>query len=347
MKKIAVSILGGTGFGAGELLRLFLNHPYITVVEATSRSESGSNFSNIHPHLNGFYKGKNFVKELNLDSFSKYDDSFVISALPHGESAEAISEIYKSCIGKNIKIIDLSGDLRLRDRGIHSKYYSNTNFHEEIRNQAVYGLTEINRKKIADANLVSNCGCLASSAILPLAPFTAQKKFPIAHIAISSVTGSSGGGKQLSQTSHHATRHANFSAYKALCHQHEPEICQSLGIDAISFVPHRAPFSRGIFTTTFVNFTCIVSSEWVKESLTEYFRDAAFVRIVKDSPELENVVGSNFCDISFNVRENTLVLTSAIDNLVKGMAGTAIQNLNIMSGIPETTGLLSPSLRPF
>lgn len=296
---IKVTILGGTGFGAGELLRLLVNHPKVEVVGVVSR-QSGK-VSDYHPHLRNFY-------DLELIGYIPEKTDLVFSALPHGSSKDALP--------KDKRCIDLSSDLRF---------------------EGFYSLPEVSKRELSNEKIVSNPGCLATATILAFAPIVKFAK----KISVIAATGSSGAGKGFTETSHHPVRHANMSPYKVFTHQHEREIREVLKFDSLDFVGVRAPMSRGILVTGFAELNSSASVDLYKN----FYKDAPFIRIVEIA-EVANVVGSNFCDISVNIRDNTLFVASAIDNLIKGMAGTAIQNMNLMFGLPETLGLWIPSMRP-
>ena len=344
--KIGVAILGGTGFGAGELLRILANHQNATVVAATSRSMAGQSISSAHPHLASIYE-YSFKSEIAGHSFDGFDHQVIFSALPHGESGKAIQEVSRQF--PRAKIIDLSGDLRLKDKEAHAKHYEMSPELPELRSQAVYGLPEVNRSAIEFANLVSNPGCLATAAILALLPLVTVK---VKSIHLNLATGSSGSGKEPKASTLHPIRHANFLAYKVLNHQHTPEVIQCLNqasgsFQDIPFVAHSLPISRGILCTAFIDLAYSAVQSEIEEEFEQTYKGHPFVRIKGSAPaEIENVVGSNFCDISVTVKADQLVVHAAIDNLVKGMAGQAIQNMNLMTGLNETTGLWTGAWRP-
>lgn len=350
MKKIGVAILGATGFGGGELLRLIANHPEISIVSATSTSQAGRAISQIHPHLNKIYDGS-FSDQVDWQKLKEFKISCVISALPHGESASKIGALLGDKLTVEPIIIDLSGDLRIQDLSTHGAHYPHTPAYPELRSKFTYGIPELFKESIARSNFISNPGCLATVTVLALAPLASNYGFsssPICNLA----TGSSGAGKEPKASTHHPIRHSNYFSYKPLSHQHTPEIEQALSQVCgspvrINFVPHSLPTSRGIFATIY----CELPKEESKETLTKFFeehyRQAPFVRVLKDSSvELENVIGTNFCDISIHCEGKLVVINAAIDNLIKGMAGQAIQNLNIRAGISETAGLWFGGLRP-
>ncbi|MBS1701967.1 MAG: N-acetyl-gamma-glutamyl-phosphate reductase [Armatimonadetes bacterium] len=343
---ISVGILGGTGFGAGELLRILANHPVAKVVAATSRSSAGSGYDSVHPHLTSIYDAA-FVASLEDAGFGDQANQCVFSALPHGESGKAVEEVLAKF--PETKVIDLSGDLRLRDLDQHREHYGHSPDLEAIRQEAAYGLTEVNSEAVVGARVVANPGCLATASALALLPFENRDlKSVHQHLA----TGSSGSGKDPKASTHHPVRHANFLAYKALEHQHVPEVVQVLQdhhvkVDNLPFVAHSLPISRGILATTFVELNAPSTQENIEYLFAEYYVGKPFIRLRGAKPaEIENVVGSNFCDISIKVKGNQVVIHTAIDNLVKGMAGQAIHNMNLMFGLPETTGLWFGGWRP-
>lgn len=354
-KPIHIAILGGAGYGAGELLRLLTQHPQCEVVAVTSGSQAGAKIADVHPHLRGFYETE-LSASLPISRLARAEHVVLISAQPHGTSATSLAAAMQEIqvqagwdVMKRVRGIDLSGDLRLKDATLHAAHYPGVPELPELRAGAVYGLPELNREAIRSAKVISNPGCLATAAILAAAPFvTADLRDTV---AIDAKTGSSGSGRQLKDTTHHPTRHADFRAYKPLSHQHEPEIRQAWG-DApgarveTSFVAQSMDAARGIFVSVHATLTDAVSPAAMQEKYRGFYAGSPFVRIVDESPALQNVVGSNFCDVSVTTRGRQVLAFAAIDNLVKGMAGAAIQNMNLMCGLPETTGLWQPSLRP-
>lgn len=342
-----MAILGGTGYGAGEILRLLTHHPEAEIVSVVSSGSAGRTISEAHPHLRGFYHGS-FAEAVGWDRLSDHPHRVIISAQPNGVSGKQIAELASVCRERGVKIIDLSGDLRLTHPETHRLHYPDSPLQEALREQVVYGLPEVVREEVRKAHIVANPGCLATACILAAAPFVSDVT---GRIVFDAKTGSSGAGRSPRETTHHPVRHSNFFAYKPLEHQHEPEILQALGRVAGSapecvFVPQSMAVSRGIYVTAHLT----VRSSWTTQSATqrvsEFYADSPFVRVCQRPPELQNVVGSNFCDIGVAARNRDLVVMAALDNLIKGMCGTAIQNMNLMCGLPETTGLWYPAWRP-
>lgn len=347
---IHVAVLGGSGYGAGELLRLLTQHPDARVVCVTSSSHAGRSVGEAHPHLRGFYDLR-FSKTLDTDKLLAGRRAVIFSALPHGISAAMLDGLLNqhSALRERTGIIDLSGDLRLADTELHQRHYPDTPVLPHWRSAVVYGLPELFREAVRGALFVANPGCLAMASILAAAPLARVGLSGV--LCIDAKTGSSGSGRALKEATHHPTRHADFRAYKPLQHRHEPEILQAFGDPygqrlALSFVAQSMNTTRGIFVTVHLTLPAAESADSIRGRYEDFYADKPFVRIVSGSPALQNVVGSNFCDISVACRDRQVIAMAAIDNLVKGMSGTAIQNMNLMCGLPETTGLWIPSFRP-
>lgn len=350
--RVHVAILGGSGYGAGELLRLLTQHPLVEVVAVASASRAGQPVEAVHPHLRGFYALR-MTESIDLERLLAAEHAVVFSALPHGTSAATIEALVQQLRQADrdgrTRIVDLSGDLRLADAEVHRRYYPDTAVFDALRAQFVYGLPELNRQRIAPARFVANPGCLASAAILAAAPLmTPEFDGPV---AIDAKTGSSGSGRALKESTHHPTRHADFRAYRPLAHQHEPEIVQAWGDPAgrrirTSFVSHSMDAARGIYVTVHLTLPEPVDSATLLKRYASYYEESVFVRVSADPPCLQDVIGSNFCDVSVACRGRQVVAMAALDNLVKGMAGTAVQNMNLMCGLAEETGLWAPGLRP-
>ncbi len=368
-RPIRVAILGASGYGAGELLRLLVAHPAAEVVSVISTSQAGAAIGDVHPHLRGFYDELRIADAVDFDRLSDAEHSVIFSALPHGASAAAIAGLLSSGAGSTaseaapadpipdprsplpgLRIIDLSGDFRLADVQQHERFYPESPTLPDLRASFVYGLPEIiDRGRIRSARLISNPGCLATAAILAAAPLMdADFRGPI---AIDAKTGSSGSGRTLKEGTHHPTRHANFLAYRPLAHQHEPEILQAWGDPtgeriAASFVAQSMDAARGIFVTCHLTLPRPSDGAALAERYRRFYAASPFVRVVEGSPALQNVVGSNFCDVAVAARGRQVIAMAALDNLVKGMAGTAIQNMNLMCGLKEAAGLWTPAFRP-
>ena len=341
MPRIRAAILGGTGYGGMELLRLLLAHPEVEVHAVTSRSATGR-VAAAHPHLEGF-------TEL---AFTKEDDDVLrrlaaesdvlFQAKPHGISAEQTPGLLDA--NEALRVIDLSGDFRLADAAAYETHYGFDHPHPERLPEAAYGLPECGgRGGVASARLVANPGCHATATILALHPLARLGLLDGIRPAVTSVTGSSGSGAEPKRGTHHPERFANFKAYRPLVHQHRPEIVQALEGVEIDFVPCSAPVARGIYATAIVGLREDGAAR-VGEAFQRAYEGEPFVRLVEGAAELRHVVGTNFAEIGIAVVDETACITVAIDNLGKGMAGAAVQNLNIAFDLDETTALWRPGL---
>ena len=348
-EKIGVGILGGTGYGAGELLRLLIQHQNAEVASVVSNSHSGQAITAHHSHLNGFYNMP-FDRDLNIESLNDFSQAVVFSALPNGISSQQIEKILPKLETIGAKLVDLSGDFRLTDEETHAMFYPESSKDVELRSKFTYAVPDLSKEEIKNARHISNPGCLAIASILASSPLM---QFPLAApLAIDAKTGSTGSGRQLKTTTHHPSRHGNYWAYKELEHQHEPEIIQALrGLKpsknpGMSFIAQSLPLSRGIFISVHATLEQEATYEAMYRHFQEFYQLSPFVRVLRNSPQIGNVVGTNFCDISVAARGKQVVVLAAVDNLIKGMAGTAIQNLNLLCGIKETTGLWQAALGP-
>ena len=316
--KIKASIVGITGYTGLEQLRLLLAHPLVEIAHLTSRQHDNTPIGDVYPHLAHLDH-----KITNADHNAVAKDSDVVFlALPHKTAQDVVADLH----GK-VKIVDLSADYRLDDAETYQKYYQEHN-HPDLLQQVVYGAPEIEKDAIAEASTVANPGCFALLSQLMLYPFAGS----IEHADIMAVTGSSGAGKSPSDGTHHPVRSHNMKSYNINKHRHIPEITRSAQIseDQLNFVPTSGPFSRGIFATAFVK---------TNAEPKDVYKDAPFIRIM-DTVALANVVGSNFCDLSFEKTADGYIVQGVLDNLVKGAAGCAVQNMNLMFGFDETEGLI-------
>jgi N-acetyl-gamma-glutamyl-phosphate reductase common form len=343
---IGCILAGGTGYGAKEFLRLSSQHPCITLVQATSSSASGKLISDVHCEL-GNLNSLTYTQSPDFSLLEEFSHRFLLLALPHGESLSFYAKHKKQIEAHNVHIIDLSGDFRIKDQNLREKHYGA--LPEEISPEDyasfTYGLSEINREKIRTAEHIANPGCYPTAAILSVYPVT--RHFRIESLVIDGKSGSSGAGRNPSQAFHHPELASNSFPYKVLSHRHEPEIAEH-GIvpDAASlmFVPHVLPLSRGMMITSYLQLAEEIPENKIIGAFSDTYENSFFVRIRNSPPQLRHVVGSNFCDMNVSVRGKQLVVTACIDNLIKGMAGQAIQNINIISGLDEEIGLKLPGL---
>jgi N-acetyl-gamma-glutamyl-phosphate reductase len=332
-RTVRAAIVGGTGYGGMELLRLLLEHPKVKVTAITSRTETGL-VSDVHPHLRGVTKLA-FTSGKAVDLARENDVLFF--ATPHGVSARESPAVLDAA--PDVRVVDLSGDFRLDDAAQYEEHYGRAHPHPERLRDAVYGAPECGaRARLAGARLVANPGCHAIATLLALWPL-AQAGLVDGRVAVASVTGSSGSGATPGRGTHHPERFGNFKAYRPLRHQHLPEILRALhGGLRIDFVPHSAPVARGIHVTAFVPLPAGREADAHLAVQSAYAREP-FVRLVPDVPELRAVAGTNYADIGVVAQDGVAVVTVAIDNLGKGMAGTAVQNMNLICGLDETLGL--------
>jgi N-acetyl-gamma-glutamyl-phosphate/LysW-gamma-L-alpha-aminoadipyl-6-phosphate reductase len=344
-KRINAGIIGGAGYGGSELLRILLFHPRVNVSFVTSRRHAGKKVSSVNRFLQEV-TDLEFVKP-EIEAMPT-DTDLVFFATPHGVSmtmmADLISRLPKA------SIVDLSGDFRLKNPKQYLQYYKKEHKAQELLSGFVYGLPEINRDAVKAARYVANPGCFATGILFALYPllFTGAVQ---KDVSVVSVTGSSGSGESPKEVTHHPYRDRNFKSYKILEHQHLPEIEQLIkakfpGRDCeIGLVPQSGSFVRGIYTTAMVRSES-VSEEDLKKAFDSLWGTERFVRIVAGSPEVTMVYGTNYVEVSYARKNDWIVSMSAIDNLVRGASGQAVQNMNIMFGFDEEEGLLFPGMRP-
>lgn len=346
MKKVHACILGGSGYGGGELLRLLAQHPHVVEVNAVSRSHGGEPVWAVHPNLRGVAESA-FASVPDWKALAQAEHPVVFSALPHFELARQLPYLEKTWIesglNERLTLIDLSGDFRLNDAAHFEGAYGQPHPYPQALGTFIYGLPEWRRDALSGATRIANPGCFATAiqlALLPLAGIEA-----LGFIAVSAATGSSGSGASPSETTHHSVRSGDFRAYKVYAHQHEAEIRQLLDTQStqnydLAFVPHSAPMVRGIFATVQLHYPAgLDMSLALNTRYTDFYRDHPFVRMVENTPRVAAVKGSNFCDIAVHENAGNVAIMTALDNLVKGMAGQALQNMNLALGLDETAGL--------
>jgi N-acetyl-gamma-glutamyl-phosphate reductase len=338
--KILVGIFGGSGYGGSELLRILLFHPNVDLVFVTANEQAGKPVGEVHRNLNGLTQ----LSFINApETVAGVDCVFL--ALPHGQAMEIVPSL-----PKDVKAIDLSGDFRLRDRGVFEKHYKQPHTAMDAQAEFVYGLTEINRDAVKGARLIANPGCFATATLLGLAPLVANNLLN-GRVVVDAKTGSSGSGAKAAANTHHPQRMTSFYAYKPFTHQHVPEIEQELGhigdwANELVFMTHSLPVARGIFASIYAEMNRDLTEIELHNIFADYYRESFFVRLVNGSPDINWVKTTNFCDLGFAARGRQLVIFSAIDNLVKGAAGQAVQNMNLMFGLPEITGLEQVAVVP-
>lgn len=326
---LRVCIVGASGYTGGELIRLLLGHPRVqlTGLYGTAERDLQALFPNLRKRT-----------ELTIRPASEApgEAEAAFLAVPHGQAAPLAAQL----LDQGLKVIDLSGDLRLKDDAQHEKHYG-PDEHAKLRHEAVYGLPELNRDKIKKARLIANPGCYPTASILALRPLAHLAKGPL---IVDAKSGVSGAGRTASATTHYCQVNDNFRPYNLGTHRHQPEIEQGLEA-SVFFSPHLAPMTRGILATCYARV-----DQPIEKLYQEAYQSEPFVRLLESDelPQTRATAGSNFCDIAvrYDPERQLAVVISALDNLVKGAAGQAIQNLNLMHGLPETEGLLGPGLYP-
>jgi N-acetyl-gamma-glutamyl-phosphate reductase len=340
---IKVGIIGASGYTGGELIRLLAGHPEAKVTAITSRSNAGKKLEEVFPVFSG-WEGPVFTGTDTPEAVAGCDAVFL--ATPHGVAME----LTPALIANGQKVIDLGADFRFREPRVFETWYKHQHSQPELTRQtAVYGLPELYRSKIKRAQVIGNPGCYPTSIILGCYPFIKAGVIDPERIIIDSKSGVSGAGRKADLAYNFSELTANFKAYAFPNHRHTPEIEQELSLLAgqpvvVSFTPHLLPVSRGILTTLHLALTKALTTAEAEEMARAVYRDEPFAKLIAAPglPELKGVVGTNYCHIGVRVdpRTRQLIVISVIDNMVKGAAGQAIQNLNLMFGLPETTGLL-------
>lgn len=338
-RNIIVSVIGAAGYSGVELVRILTKHPVVSIGALVANSNAGKKLSDISLHAKNEAK---MFETYSPEAIASSDLVFV--ALPSGEGFEIISDLTSQ--GKSV--IDLGGDFRLQNTSEYKKYYGRDHQHQNLLNKAIYGMPELNRDSIATSQFISNPGCYATSIILPLVPLVKSAVISDSHIVVNSYSGISGAGKKNTFEYSFTELNDSIQAYKANgSHQHIPEIKQGVrqfgGSDiSFTFVPHLAPITRGIHTTVTAPLMPGITANDVLTAFHEQYKDEPFVALSPDvPPALKRVQHTNMIEIGWNINAdtNTLVIFSAIDNLMKGAAGQAVQNMNIMCGFEETMGL--------
>ncbi|MBI4302178.1 MAG: N-acetyl-gamma-glutamyl-phosphate reductase [Chloroflexi bacterium] len=341
-----VGIINVTGYAGVELARLLYRHSGVEIAAVTGRSEAGRSLGKVFPHL----------ADIDLTIGDQVGDvDLALSALPQKASAEALLPLIET----GVKVIDISADFRLQDAAEYEQWYGVPHPAPHLLKEAVYGLPELHRSAVASTRLVANPGCYPTSAILALAPAVKEGLIQ-ADIVVDSKSGVSGAGRTLGLTYHYSEANENVSAYGLNGHRHLPEIVNELASlragwrPAVTFVPHLIPMTRGILSTCYASLVegRIVSGEKGKEELRllykDFYKGEPFVKVVDEPPQTKHTQGNNYCLIypTLDLRTGRLIVVSCLDNLVKGAAGQAIQNMNLMLGFPETMGLEGLALYP-
>ena len=337
---INVGIIGATGYAGAELCRLLYGHPEVEISAVSSVSFAGKALSDVYPAYRGVLDNVCTTQEEVIER-----SDVVFAALPHGLS----EPLCAACAKKGRPFIDLGADFRLEDEDTYTEWYGLPYLEKELHQKAVYGLPELFRNDIFGKSIVANPGCYTTAVPLALAPALRAGLIDSRGIIADCKSGVTGAGRGLSQNTHFAELNEGFSAYKVAAHRHTPEIEQTLTQCAgepitVTFVPHLLPVNRGILATCYAPLKSGATMDQLRETYEAAYGDEPFIRLLPDgsSADIKAVRYSNFCDISLHSDQRTgmLIAISALDNMVKGAAGQAVQNMNILFGLPETTGLL-------
>ncbi len=338
MDKLKVGIIGATGYTGSELVRILLNHPQAEISLITSESKAGRKFSDIHTAFVGL---ADMVLQ-PLAAVEQHELDVVFLALPHGISMNFV----KKYSDAKFKIIDLSGDFRLSSASVYESWYKNQHIFPSGFKNAAYGLPELYADKIKASKLVANPGCFPTSAILGLYPLIKNKLIHQDDIIIDAKTGATGAGVKPSNITHFSNVHDNFKPYGLKFHRHTIEIEEKLqSLDSanvmVQFTPHLLPIDRGIIATIYSRPLQSTDTHTLQKVYKTVYADQPFIRVRNEAPSLKDVKASNYCDVycTYDERTNRIITVAAIDNLVKGAAGQAVHNMNLMFNLEETTGL--------
>ncbi|HEY4611595.1 MAG TPA: N-acetyl-gamma-glutamyl-phosphate reductase [Bacteroidota bacterium] len=337
---IKVSVVGASGYSGAELLKILLRHKKVQIQKLFANSSAGKRVAEVYPFFTQQVDA--VYEQYSLEAACTSDVVFI--ALPSGEAMNVVPEL----LARGKRVVDFGGDFRLRDAAVYQKYYKRDHTAASLLSQAVYGLPEWNRAQVKPAKLVANPGCYPTGAALPLIPLLKEGLIEPKGIVINSLSGISGAGRSASTDMSFTEVNESVKAYKVGVHQHIPEILQTLRDTtqqsvAVTFVPHLLPVTRGIYTSIYATVTHAQTESEVLAAYEKYYAREPFVRFSATAiPEIKNVNYTNYIDIGFRLypENNQIIVLSAIDNLVKGAAGQAVQNMNLMFGFDETEGLI-------
>jgi N-acetyl-gamma-glutamyl-phosphate reductase len=338
-EKIKIVIIGASGYTGAELLRLLLPHPFVEIVALTGDSQAGKEIGDVYPHL----RFCGLPKLVTLAEVDFADVDLVFCCLPHGTTQAVIANL-----PAKVRVIDLSADFRLFDVEIYAQWYGHKHLAVELQKTAIYGITEIARLQLKNARIVANAGCYPTSATLPLAPLLRTNLINHKNIIIDAKSGVTGAGRAASQANLFTEINNGIRVYGVASHRHAPEIEQSLSLAAgqvviVTFTPHLMPINRGILSTIYVELLAGKSVADLRAELEKTYKGEAFVHVLPDGsmPSTNQVRGTNNCvmNVFADRVSGRAIIVSAIDNLVKGASGQAVQNMNVMFGFPEQTGL--------
>ncbi|MCP5468448.1 MAG: N-acetyl-gamma-glutamyl-phosphate reductase [Deltaproteobacteria bacterium] len=346
-KQVSIAVIGATGYTGVELVRLLQEHPQVKITHLTSESFAGKKFSECFPAFSG--RVDTTLSPLDVDKMAK-DLDLAFLCVPHQEAAKTV----KLFLDKKVKVIDLSADFRLNDVKTYEAWYG-PHPHPELLEKAIYGMPELQLSNLKNAELIANPGCYPTACLLAIAPLAHHKLIHLDSLIFDAKSGVSGAGRKLALGSHFCEVNENFKAYGIGKHRHTPEINQGIKkltgqLPSITFTPHLVPMTRGILATVYAQLKSSSTHQDLLKIYQDYYQKASFVRLRPEGnfPETREVRNSNFCDIGFHLdtQNQRLTVVSAIDNLIKGASGQAIQNMNLMFGLEETCGLLQTSPIP-
>jgi len=345
---ISAVVIGATGYVGGEMLRLLAGHPAFSLRAAVSESRAGDPVAAVFPHLADACSGLGFAKPATwTDRLDRGSKLALFSAAPHGASASGVAEALEAAAKRNLTahVVDCSADFRYPDAASYQDVYRNTHAAPQLLDKFTCAVPE--HAAGIDSTHVGHPGCFATAVLLAAVPLVDSGR-TAGPLFVTAVTGSTGSGRTVQAGTHHPERHANLYAYKPLSHRHAPEITRLVELAtgqavSIHFTPHSGPFSRGIYATLQAELACGTAADAVRGAFESYYSGAPFVRVIDGAPKLKDVVASNYCHIGITEANGAVVVMSAIDNLLKGAAGGAVQWMNRLWSLPETTGLLSPA----
>ncbi len=344
-KKLRAAVVGATGYTGSEMVRILSRHPHVDIEVITSERCAGESFADVHPHFQGIAEHR----LESADDLLSHEIDVAFLALPHGVSMDFVKRFSDA----PFRIVDLSGDYRLSSPTVYGEWYGKEHIDPKGFEGAVYGLPEVHRGDIVQSRLVANPGCYPTCSILGALPLLEAELIDPAQVIVDAKSGITGAGIKPKPTTHYPTVSDNFRAYGLKTHRHTIEIEEQLAArgaspGAVQFTPHLLPVDRGILATVYTTPRGTIGEGQLQDAYASHYADEPFVRLRNEPPTLKDVRGSNYCDIFVTIDERTqrIITLSAIDNLVKGAAGQAVQNMNIMFGLPETYGLTHVPMNP-